>query len=154
MGLFSALGNYERVYLPYLEQFNFYDGRQEWLRSIKDVPVRAVHLFAVHWLHSEVCNGGFWQYFHNSTGTSAPEAVDGFAAIGMPEVSTLIANAMRKLGEPYPGEKEERVEIVGARDNRMDFDELDRAFYDLAATSDFSREPPKFVAFADRYAAA
>ncbi|WP_369973953.1 DUF4375 domain-containing protein [Polaromonas sp. SP1] len=31
------------------------------------------HLFAVHWCQSEICNGGFMQFFANSTGVLAPE---------------------------------------------------------------------------------
>ena len=98
--------------------------------------------------------GGLWQYFFNSTGTSAPEAVDGFMAIGMPNVSAVIQEAISKLGTPFPGEKAAREGIVCAPDDQIDFSDLDNKFYDLADTDRFFRKLPKFVPFADAYAAA
>ena len=150
--LFNAPRKYPAVYMPYYEQFNFYEGREVWLASIAGVPEKAVHLFAVHWLHLEVYNGGFWQYFFNSTGTSAPEARAGFAAIGMENVAAIVDQAMARLGTPYPFDKPARERIVGPPDDRMDFTDLDDAFYDLADTEQFFRKRPKFVAFADAYA--
>lgn len=152
MGLFNAPRSYPRLYEPFYDQFNFYEGREEWLRSIATIPEKAVDLFAVHWLHLEVCNGGFWQYFFNSTGACAPEARRGFSAIGMPDVAKVVSEAMAKLGSEYPGSREVRQEIVGAPENPMDFSDLDQSFYDLADTRQLLRKLPKFVPFADRYA--
>ncbi|MEL6877061.1 MAG: DUF4375 domain-containing protein [Pseudomonadota bacterium] len=153
MGLFNAPRSYPKVFEPYWDTFNFYDGREAWLKSIETIPEKAVNLFAVHWLHAEVINGGFGQYFFNSTGTSAPEAVQGFRAIGMPAVANLIEEAMRVLGEPYPSgttdERRDRLEVV---DDESDFDSFDSRFYELADTEQFFRKLPKFVPFADRYA--
>jgi hypothetical protein len=152
MGLFNASRQYPKFYEPYYDTFNFYDGRDAWLESIRDIPEKAVNLFSIHWLHIEVCNGGFWQYFFNSTGTTAPEAIRGFAAIGMKDVSFLVAEAAAKLGQPYAGETEDRREIVGYPEERMDFLELDRSFYALADTPKFFRKLPMFVPFAEEYA--
>lgn len=151
--IFNAPREYPAYYAPYYDKFNFYDGREAWLQSISDIPIKAVHLFSIHWLHLEVYNGGFWQYFFNSTGTSAPEARDGFVAIGMPEVSAILEEAMSYLGDPFPGEKALREQIVGPPEDRMDFDDLTDQFYDIADTEKFFRRLPKFVPFADAYAA-
>lgn len=70
--IFNGPRAYPSVYLPYCGQFNFYDGRAVWEKSIAPIPQAAVDLFCVHWLHLEVYNGRFWQYFFNSTGTTAP----------------------------------------------------------------------------------
>jgi hypothetical protein len=153
VGLFNAPRTYPKFYAPYYDMFNFYDGREEWLNSISQIPEKAVNLFTIHWLHLEVYNGGFWQYFFNSTGTSAPEAIRGFEAIGMTEVSSLVAAAVDELGCPFPGTVEARRAIVGQPDQRMDFCHFDRTFDDLADTPQFFRKLPKFVPFAERYAA-
>lgn len=150
--IFSKPRNYPTVYEPYYKKFDFYNGRERWLQSIEEIPSKAVHLFSLHWLHLEVYNGGFWQYFHNSTSISYPEAVDGFRAIGMPEVATIIENAASKLGDPFPFDKTEREEIVGPPDNRMDFTSYDEEFYELADTEKIFRREPKFVAYAEIYA--
>ena len=150
--LFHAPRRYPRIYAPHYEAFNFYEGREKWLESIAGIPERAVHLFAVHWLHLEVHNGGFWQYFFNSTGTSFPEAASGFGAIGMPQVKDVVERAAAKLGEPYPFDAEERRAIVGDPQDRLPFDDLENEFYELADTEKFFRRQPKFVPFAEAYA--
>ncbi|WP_164658552.1 DUF4375 domain-containing protein [Tropicibacter sp. Alg240-R139] len=150
---FQCTKAYQAFYEPYYDTFNFCEGRKEWLRSISTPPLKAVHLFSLHWLHLVVYNGGFWQYFYNSTGTSAPEVVEGFATIGMPEVCSIVQDAMSKLGTPYPGDKATREVIVGPWDDGMDIGELNDAFYELADTETFFRKLPDCVPFADAYAA-
>lgn len=150
--IFNKPRNYPHVYEPYYDKFDFYNGREAWLASIQTIPRKAVYLFSVHWLHLEVFNGGFWQYFHNSTSTSYPEAVEGFRAIGMPEVATVIENAALKLGNPFPFDKIVREEIVGPPEKRMDFMSFNEKFYELADTEKFFRREPKFVPYAEKYA--
>lgn len=152
ISIFNKPRNYPRVYEPYAEQFNFYEGRVNWEDSIKDIPQPAIYLFSVHWLHLEVFNGGFWQYFYNSTSISYPEAMEGFDAIGMPEVTKIIETAAELVGNPFPFENEMRKEIVGPPNQRMDFSDLDSEFYALADTNKFFRREPKFVPCAEEYA--
>ena len=151
MGLFQAPRAYPKFYAPYYHQFNFYDGRESWLRSVRGIPEKDVHLFAIHWQHLEVYNGGFWQYFFNSTSESAPEAIAGWRAIGMPEVAKLTEAACERLGAPLPV-KEQRRTIVAAPVDRVDFSDLDALFYELTDTPQFFRRLPRFVPFADAYA--
>lgn len=44
--------------------------------------------------------GGFSQFFSNSTGVLAPEAVEGFKAIGKPVVAGSVEQTMSLLGLP------------------------------------------------------
>ena len=126
--------------------------KQSLLRSISGIPEKAVHLFSIHWQHLEIYNGGFWQYFFNSTSESVPEAIAGWRAIGMPEVAGLTEAACALLGEAFPVNKEARRKIVGDPDDRMDFSDLDNLFDELADTPRFFRRVPRFVPFADAYA--
>jgi hypothetical protein len=148
--LFHAPRRYPRVFAPYYESFNFYEGRDKWLESIRDVPEPAVFLFSVHWLHLEVYNGGFWQYFANSTCISCPEAIAGFNAIGMPDVTDLVEQSSKQVGEPFPYDMDVRRKIVGGPHDRMSFE--DDRFYELADTNKIFRRVPRFVPFADAYA--
>lgn len=59
-------------------------------------------MFAGHFCQSEVCSGGFEQLFWNPTGVLAPEAVEGFREIGLPQLAALIESAIDLLGPPYP----------------------------------------------------
>lgn len=151
-GIFNAHRKYPAAFQPYYDQFNFYDGRDAWLESIAPIPRKAVHLFCVHWLHLEVYNGGFWQYYHNSTCIGFPEAIEGFVAIGMPKVAEIVEQGAQRVGDPFPFDEPPRRLIVGGPEERMNFEDLDDAFYDLADTEQFFRKRPKFVEFADKYA--
>ena len=148
---------YEHYYARLIE---FYDGRAHWAASIQGVPLPAIHLFCVHWLDAEVGNGGFRQFFDNSTGVIAPEARDGFAAIGMPDVADLVSAAMRRLGEPFPFEREARQAILGdwtqdaasGKDGRPDFDDLDTAYYRLTEPFPMADGSQRLVTAMKRYA--
>ena len=149
--LFHAPRAYYEKLRPYYDQLNFYGTRDDWLASTEGVPQKIVRLYAVHWLHLEVHNGGFWQYFYNSTSNSAPEARDGFAVMGMHDVSDVVAAAMTKVGKPFPFDKSLREDIVGPPDDRMDFKEEEELFLLLADTPKIFRRKPRFVEFADRF---
>jgi len=49
--------------------------------------------YALHWTISEVSNGGFHQYFYNSTGYLAPEAITGAELLGASEYANVIRRA-------------------------------------------------------------
>jgi hypothetical protein len=140
---------------PFWEEINIYDGPEIFLRQFAEIPEHAGHLFAAHWCISEVCNGGFHQFFYNSTGVLAPEAVEGFKAIGLPETAAVIAEAMARLPAPYPRDRDIRQNALDALDPEEEdeddwespFDDLDTKFYDLYDTENGG------MAAADRYAA-
>jgi hypothetical protein len=77
-----------------------------------------------------VCNGGFDQFFSNSTGVLAPEAVRGFRAIGQNQIADLIESAMSAFGSRYPRDREQRQSLRDALDNKA-FDGLDEQFFAL-----------------------
>jgi hypothetical protein len=149
--LFNAPRKYPEYYAQYEEKFNFYEGRDVWLNSIQDIPEKAVYLFSIHWLHLEIYNGTFCQYFFNSTCISYPEAVRGFTAIGMPEVAEIVEKASLRVGDPFPLEEVKRRAIVGGPQKRMDFDDQIDKYYELADTEKFFRRQPRFVTLAEEY---
>ena len=145
---------YPEAFEPYFDKLNFYDGRQVWGASCAGVPRKAVLLYGLHWAHLEIANGGFWQFFFNSSGVLAPEARDGFRAIGMADVADVIQRAMDRLGQPYPFDRERRQEIVGAPDKRMDFGSEDDAFHALAGNPKLIGGAPRYFPQANAYAQA
>lgn len=140
---------------PFWEAVSIYDGPETFLRQFADMPEHAGHLFAVHWCISEVCNGGFHQFFYNSTGVLAPEALAGFKTVGMPETAAIVAEAIARLPNPYPRDRDIRQDALDALDSGEEgeedwespFDDLDAKFYGLYDTENGG------VAAADRYAA-
>jgi hypothetical protein len=137
---------------PVWEAISIYDGGGTFLMQFKQADARVGALFAAHWCQSEVSNGGFHQFFTNPTGVLAPEAVEGFAAIGMPGCAAAVAEAMRFFGAPYPREQADRqnaLAVVGeTRADRDPFTVLDVRFFELV-----DKEADGFAAAADRYSA-
>lgn len=152
ISIFHQPRAYPALIAPWYDQLDFYHGRDAWIASTRDVPRPAVLLYALHWLHLEVFNGGFWQFFWNSTGVIAPEAREGYAGIGMPDVADCVGRAMARLGEPFPFDREERMAVVGDPSARMAFEPEETEYIDLADTPKIFRRQPRFVPFADAYA--
>jgi hypothetical protein len=92
------------------EDVDIYESYEVFKQGSSRYPEWKIDILAVHWTMSEVVNGGLRQYFANSTGILAPEAVLAFQRIGKPELAAALFNAMSLLGEPYPRERKERTE--------------------------------------------
>jgi hypothetical protein len=90
-------------------------------------------VYALKWLEAEVCNGGFAQYFTNSTGFLWPESLDGADLLGLPELSEVLRGAAAPLGMPYPRDRDLRETIFDLLPETYDeyWDPFDAAFYDL-----------------------
>src|SRR6185437_8863594 len=132
---------------PIWDAINIYDGPEVFLTTLNHVSREAGLLFAAYFCQTEVCNGGFHQFFFNSTGVLAPEAVDGFTAIGQVQVANLLARAMTLLGSPYIRERDARqAALVLLPPGR--FEELNDKFFALLRS-----EAGGFDVAADRYAA-
>jgi hypothetical protein len=95
--------------------------------SIAGVPRPVLVLYAAHFCLSEVRNGGFLQFFWNSTGIVAPEGVEGFKAVGLTELAGLLATATELLGSPYPRDRDERWDALLVASGRSE-EELTKIF--------------------------
>jgi hypothetical protein len=141
---------------PIWESVSIYEGPETFVRQFGRLRPEVGRLFAAHWCHSEVCNGGFHQFFWNSTGVLAPEAVAGFHAIGLTTSAAVVAEAMQWFGVPYPRDRDERCDRLetlprGRGRDRVEWDpfaDLDERFYDSLRD-----EPGDWESAADAYAA-
>jgi len=98
---------------PVWDTISIYDGGDAFLAQYSKATVKQQTLFSAHWAQSEILNGGLGQFFSNPTGVLAPEAVDAFIKIGMPECAESISNAMKFFGDVYPRDRlmrEDRLE--------------------------------------------
>ena len=132
---------------PVWEEIEIYEGPEEFARTFARVSRPAGLLFAAHFCQSEVCNGGFDQFFSNSTGVLAPEAIEGFKTIGQDVVAEIIQEACSLFGEPFPRERSLRQGKLKAIDSEL-LDSLDQKFYGIIHS-----ENGGFEAAADNYAA-
>src|SRR5262245_6128937 len=103
---------------PAWHSISVHSDPDEFLRRFRSVGTQVGHLFAAHWCQSEVCNGGFHQFFSNSTGVLAPEALEAFRAIGLSEWAGVLDEAVAFFGNPYPREQARRLERLASHVSR------------------------------------
>jgi hypothetical protein len=65
-------------------------------------------MFAAYWCQAEVLNGGLLQFYSNSTGVLAPEAVAAFDDLGLPVLAGLLRESNAWFGETYPRDRDSR----------------------------------------------
>ena len=124
---------------------DIYEGPETFRQTYSSVPKESGLMFAAHFCQSEVCNGGFEQFFWNSTGVLAPEAVEGFLEIGLTQVASLISSSMALLGQPYPRDRDERHARL-SEVTKGALDPLDESLFALIES-----EEGGFEAAANRY---
>jgi Domain of unknown function (DUF4375) len=115
---------------PFWNEIEIYEGPEIFARTFSSVPRPAGLLFAAHFCQSEICNGGFRQFFSNSTGVLAPEAIEGFNAIGQDFVAGIIQEACSLFGQPFPRERSLRLSKLEAIDSQL-LDSLNEKFYGI-----------------------
>lgn len=91
----------------------------------------------------EVNNGGFSQFFYNSTGDFSAETVQAFLAIGAEKTAAICQRALDVVGQPLPVNRAERIELLEKIESDAlaeALDSCDNAFYsceeDLNALTD------------------
>lgn len=73
-------------------------------------------------LEMEVNNGGFSQFFHNSSGDFSGELVAAFTAIGANTTAAICRKAISAFGRDIPADRDEREEML----DEMETEELDK----------------------------
>ena len=73
-------------------------------------------------LEMEVNNGGFSQFFYNSSGNFSNELVGAFTAIGANETAAICQKAISAFGRDIPVDRDEREEML----DELESDEFDK----------------------------
>ena len=84
-------------------------------------------------LEMEVNNGGFSQFFYNSSGNFSNELVGAFTAIGANATAAICQKAISAFGRDITVDRDEREEMLdGLESDEFDeiLEECDNAFYD------------------------
>ena len=107
----EATNSYWNLVEPVFASIDITDS-ESFVVSTAALPREVVLLHATHFCLSEVHNGGLLQFFWNSTGLIAPEAIAGFIALGMPRIAALVRTAADALGSPYPRDRDSRWDAL------------------------------------------
>jgi hypothetical protein len=143
----GADGRYGTLMYQVWDELIVFDDPETFKRNFTAAPVAPRTLFAAHWCQSEVRNGGFHQFFWNSTGGLAPEAETAFRELGMPLTSDVVRRALGLFGEPFPRDRDARWQQLEELD-RSSLERLDEEFYAL-----WDSENGGFISAAESYAA-
>ena len=84
-------------------------------------------------LEMEVNNGGFSQFFYNSSGNFSNELVSAFTAIGANTTAAICQKAIAAFGRDIPVDRDKREEMLDELESEeIDeiLEECDGAFYD------------------------
>ena len=87
--------------------------------SVLSEPERIFYITQT--LEMEVNNGGFSQFFYNSSGNFSNEIVGAFAAIGANVTAAICQKAISAFGCDIPVDRDEREEMLGG----LESDEID-----------------------------
>ena len=131
---------YWQMLAPIWGSVSIYDGAEEFCKQFSQLRPDLGVLFAAHWLNSEVCNGGFHQFFSNPTGVLAPEAHAAFQVLKLNEASALIRKAMDFFGPTYPREQMDRRAMLNAIEGKTrrecdPFFPLDEVYYRILSSA-------------------
>ncbi len=114
---------------------------------------RDVQIFAaMGYGKSDIENGGFHQFFGNSTGAFAPEMVEFCNRAGLDDVAATITEAMKMLGSPYPVDRASRqaaladITYRGVGGGSDPFHDLNERFF-----NQISRNRPRYDDAADAW---
>jgi hypothetical protein len=145
--------HYWKVLEPFWTCVSIYDGPDVFQEQFSLLPPRIAVLFAARWLHSEVRNGGFHQFFYNPTGVLAPESFLAFNKLKLDDAAEVIREAMGFFETPYPRDQEQRCVVLDSipgknRDEYDPFVQLDKRYYKLVPSSTY-----RFALAADAFAA-
>ncbi|MBQ7915986.1 MAG: DMP19 family protein [Firmicutes bacterium] len=86
-------------------------------------------------LEAEVNNGGFWQFFYNSSGNFSNQLVDAFNEIDASQTAEICQKALTVFGGSVPVDREERQDLMEQLEIEEDNEilcECDEAFYGYA----------------------
>jgi hypothetical protein len=103
-------------------------------KAVARITEPELRLLAVYCLWGEVHNGGFDQYFFNSSGNDSEAALAGLKELGAPAAAALLERAMYAFpgGKP-PADRKQRVALMAKLRKKAEgvWEQCDKEFYAL-----------------------
>lgn len=144
-------GRYRAEIEPMWNRVTVYYSARKWLSGLKGFTPEQGRLFALHYCHTEILNGGFFQFFWNSSGIVAPEALEGYEMLGLRDCADLLQRALAFFGEPFPRDRKQRMGCLPDWPRNRDrqywdpFCELDYEYYAAVSEDRFERVADAFT---------
>jgi hypothetical protein len=110
------------------EDIDIYGDANKLHEGLREFPQWIGDLVCVHWLLSEFQNGGLMQFFINSTGILAPEAVAALRRMRMTQAAEALDRAVELFGSPYPRQKKDRYQILRTKAD-LKFEDMEKMMW-------------------------
>jgi hypothetical protein len=116
-----------------IELDNFICELCEWGDNVDALTDAQKNFYYNQNLEREINNGGFGQYFVNSSGDFAHETINSLRAIGANHTSDILQSAIDQFPEgKVPRDRDKRSDLVGQIEETANekWDELDQKFFE------------------------
>jgi hypothetical protein len=132
---------------PLWEHVQIHGSWDEYLATLQPFSENQRHLFAIQWYRCEVLNGGHFQFFLNAAGIVCDHALEGLAALGLKELTSILSSASARIDRAARDRniREMQLDVL-----QPDFDDLDQRFFALDRTGILDE---RMLAFARQHAA-
>lgn len=108
---------------------SIYDSEEKYYSDLEKFTVEQKYIFAIVWYSSEVNNGGHTQFYDNSTGIVAQDALEGYKRIGLIDNYKILKESIARMGGKVFKDREKRQKQL--EKHNPDFEDLDRKFYKI-----------------------
>ena len=136
-------GDYFEVIHPAWWTINIYDGEEAYRKSLANLSEGQIHLVTTTWHITEVCNGGHYQFYTNSTGIVWREALAGYRALGLGELADILQEAADRYGGHLSLDQTERENQLDSGND--DLDDLDDWFFEIEKTGRIEEAMMKYI---------
>ncbi len=137
----------EQAIIDYIFEEVIGDDWEKEYDKVKSLSLGFQYVFATWTLEGEVNNGGFNQYFNNSTGQFAEEAYNGYLAFGSKEMAENVNGAVECLFDEFELFKKTKaadtLEAFMESYEESELDIWDDKFYDCS--DDLSKLRLKYI---------
>ena len=118
--------------------------------ALSVLPKEMLYICACNFGMTDIENGGLHQFFTNDTGVFAPEMVEGFRLMDMPECAGVMERAIGVFKGEYSRSQEARQTVVeklvkDAGDWKKVFDALDEELWKSKDYKNFSKKADQFL---------
>jgi hypothetical protein len=130
----------DSVVFEYVNKYVF-DDPKKFNKALSRLPEGLQYCWLINDINYQILNGGFWQFFFNSSGERALETVEALRAVGAKEQAKILEKAIRIFAKKYGRPANSRERWYGETPNDAEIDALDSRFTELVESGASSIVP-------------
>ena len=109
----------------------FHKGEKTLMQTIAPATEGQRAVYSSYWYHYEVCNGGHYQFFWNSTGILWNEALAGLIVVGAVKYAAILKSAISLFPNGFPSKSRKRRMTEVDKIPKEKLERFDDSLYEL-----------------------